>query len=433
MTTPVVLKSLIQESKDGEWGKGEPFDHSVEMAVIRGTDFDEVRAGVLANLPIRYIPRHIAARKVLKPNDIVFETAGGSKAQPTGRSLFIKQSLVQSSELPLMCASFSRFIRIDPSKANPNYTFWHLQYLYEAGYIRQYHTQHTGVARFQYTVFSETEQLNLPTLSIQRKIAAILSAYDDLIQNNAQRIAILEEIARSLYREWFIEFHFPGHEQVQMADGVPEGWEVKGIGEVVNVLGGGTPSTQESRYWDGGKVTWFSPSDLTAAGTMFIADSSKKITDLGLQKSSARLFPAYSVMMTSRATIGVTAINTTEACTNQGFITCIPNEQLSAYQIYFWLNENREKIIGLASGATFKEINKTTFRGLPITIADEDTRTRFVYTLHPVCQQIENLQTKNANLRRTRDLLLPRLISGELDVSELEIAGAEALAEVAPV
>jgi type I restriction enzyme, S subunit len=261
--------------------------------------------------------------------------------------------------------------------------------------------------------------------STQHKIAAILSAYDDLIENNARRIAILEEMARNLYREWFVHFRFPGHEGVRMVDGVPEGWNIKDIGEVIDVLGGGTPSTQEPEYWVNGVVIWFSPSDLTAAGTMFIADSSKKITKLGLQKSSARLFPAYSVMMTSRATIGVTAINTREACTNQGFITCLPNEDISAYQIYFWIDKQREKIIGLASGATFKEINKATFRKLPIIVADKDTRNRFADILHPICKQIENLQAKNTNLRRTRDLLLPKLISGELDVSKLEIAGIE--------
>jgi type I restriction enzyme S subunit len=158
---------------------------------------------------------------------------------------------------------------------------------------------------------------------------------------------------------------------------------------------------------------------------MFIADSEKKITALGLQKSSARMFPAYSVMMTSRATIGVVAINTKPACTNQGFITCIPNDQLSAYQIYFWIKESIEKIINLASGATFKEINKTTFRNLPIVIAELDIRNSFVEILTPICKQVENLQAKNSNLRQTRDLLLPKLISGEINIENLEINTGE--------
>jgi type I restriction enzyme S subunit len=265
-----------------------------------------------------------------------------------------------------------------------------------------------------------------PPLPIQHKIAAILSAYDDLIENNTRRIKILEEMAQALYREWFVHFRFPDHEKVKMVDSplgpIPEGWEVHPIGDVVETLGGGTPSTKSAEFWEDGDVIWFTPSDLTAAGTMFIADSAKKITRLGLQKSSARLFPPYSVMMTSRATIGVVAINTKEACTNQGFITCIPNERVSAYQIYFWIVENREKIISVASGATYKEINRTEFRELPIVIADKDTNDRFVVVLAPICKQIENLLAKTTNLRRTRDLLLPKLIFGEINLEAVEDA-----------
>jgi len=264
-----------------------------------------------------------------------------------------------------------------------------------------------------------------PLLDTQRKIAAILSAYDDLIENNTRRIAILEEMAQSLYREWFVHFRFPGHEKKRLVESalglIPEGWEVKAIGEVVETLGGGTPSTSNFEYWRDGGVVWYSPSDLTSAGTMFITDSAKKITALGLQKSSARMFPAYSVMMTSRATIGVVAINTKSACTNQGFITCVPNETLSAYQIYFWLAENKEKIISLASGATFKEINRATFRKLSIAVPGATTSRRFNEMLVPICKQIENLIVRNANLRKTRDLLLPKLISGEVDVERLEV------------
>ena len=269
-----------------------------------------------------------------------------------------------------------------------------------------------------------------PLPPTQRKVAAILSAYDELIENNARRIAILEEMAQALYREWFVHFRFPGHEEVPMVESalgpVPEGWMVQPVGTVMGTLGGGTPSTKEAAYWNPGEITWFSPSDLTAAGTMFINESGKKISRAGLARSSARLFPAYSVMMTSRATIGVVAINTQEASTNQGFITLIPTERASVYQLYFWLAENRARILSLASGATFKEISRSTFRQIPIVLADALTCRRFRDVVEPIGEQIIRLQAKNDNLRRTRDLLLPKLISGELDVENLDIATVEA-------
>lgn len=272
---------------------------------------------------------------------------------------------------------------------------------------------HTSPSRIENYRFSR------PPLASQRKIAAILSAYDDLIENNTRRIKILEEMAQLLYREWFVHFRFPGHEGVKMVKGVPEGWEVKPIGEVVETMGGSTPSTKTPEYWDNGEIVWFTPSDLTTSKAMFIADSSKKITNQGLKNSSARIFPAYSVMMTSRATIGVIAINTKPACTNQGFITCIPNELVSVYQLFFWIVENKEKIENVASGATYKEINRTEFREFPFFVADPQTNSLFVEVLTPMGKQIENLLAKNANLRRTRDLLLPRLVSGEVEVSQV--------------
>jgi len=274
------------------------------------------------------------------------------------------------------------------------------------------------------------QEVKIPPLPTQRKIAAILSAYDDLIENNLQRIKILEEIAQSLYREWFVKFRFPGHQKVKMVHSptgqIPEGWEIRQIGEVIETLGGGTPSTKEPSYWEGGDIDWYSPSDLTASGSMFITGSSKKITQIGLNKSSAKLFPAYSLMMTSRATIGVVSINTQKACTNQGFITCVPSDRLSVFHLYFWIDESREKIISVASGATFKEISRGEFREFPIVVPPPFIENTFTETVEPMCRLIENLIKKNHNIVVTRDLLLPKLISGELDVSELDITIPEA-------
>jgi len=270
----------------------------------------------------------------------------------------------------------------------------------------------------------------LPDLQVQQTIVAILSTYDDLIENNLRRIKILEEMAQSLYREWFVKFRFPGYQRVKMVNSplgkIPEGWEVRQIGEVIQTLGGGTPSTKEPSYWEGGNIDWYTPSDLTASGSMFINGSSKRITQLGLDRSSAKLFPAYSLMMTSRATIGVIAINTEKACSNQGFITCIPHDRLSVFHLYFWTNENREKIIGVASGATFKEISRGEFREFPIAVPPPPIENIFVETVEPMCRLIENLIKRNQNLRQTRDFLLPKLISGELDVSQLDITTPEA-------
>src|SRR5574342_582734 len=154
-------------------------------------------------MSMRELEERRAERKTLKPYDILLKTAGGSSDRPTGRSMFLKPSILHKAKLPLTCASFSRFIRIDPEKADPEFIYWCLRAKYAEGVMWQYSTRHTGVARFQYTVFSERESVDLPPLPIQRKIAEVLSAYDDLIEVNTRRIRILEQIAQSVYREWF--------------------------------------------------------------------------------------------------------------------------------------------------------------------------------------------------------------------------------------
>ena len=269
----------------------------------------------------------------------------------------------------------------------------------------------------------------IPPIPTQRKIAAILSAYDDLIENNLRRIKILEEMAQNLYREWFVKFRFPGRQHARFTDSplgrIPEGWEVNTVENTFAILGGGTPSKTVPEYWDEGTVNWYSPTDLTATGSMFMERSGNQISELGLKKSSARLFPPFSVMMTSRATLGVISINTTEACTNQGFITCVPNERFPLYTLYYWLKENVEYFISLGTGATFKEITKGVFKTIELVVPAQAIVTQFEDTVQQFALHALNLQRKNTTLRRTRDLLLPKLISGEVDVSELDIAVSE--------
>ncbi len=272
-------------------------------------------------------------------------------------------------------------------------------------------------------------EISLHSMPSQHKIASILSAYDDLIENNLKRIKLLEEMAQMIYREWFVNFRIPGHEKVKMVDSplgkIPEGWEVRTVQDSFEITGGGTPSKKISEYWAQGSINWFVPSDLTAHKTVFMDESGNKITELGLKKSSARLFPEYSVMMTSRATLGIISINTTEACTNQGFITCIPSKKFPLYTLYYWLRENVEKFISLGTGATFKEITKGVFKKIELVIPQKKLVFAFEDTIEPIMSQILNIQRKNNNLRETRDLLLPKLISGELDVENIDVRGIE--------
>jgi type I restriction enzyme S subunit len=331
---------------------------------------------------------------------------------------------------------FSRFVisqsqmklTVDESIASARYVYYALSAPNSVERLLN-HALVAGVPHINLGIFSEFE-IPVPSLETQVKIAAMLSHYDELIENNARRIGILEEMAQTIYREWFVEFRYPGHEDVPLVDSelgpIPEGWGVTTVDSAFEISGGGTPSKTVTEYWDDGDIDWYTPTDLTATRSMFMSGSKSKITKLGLAKSSAKLFPAGSVMMTSRATIGVVSISETEASTNQGFITCIPNDRYSAYFIVQWLRASADVIDSLASGATFKEINKKNFREIKIVAPSEIALTQFQELVAPICDSIAVLLKSNRNLRETRDLLLPRLISGEIDVSELDIELADA-------
>ena len=267
------------------------------------------------------------------------------------------------------------------------------------------------------------KRINIPlfSLDIQKKIAAVLSAYDDLIENNNRRITLLEKMAEEIYREWFVRLRFPGHEQVARHKGIPEKWELIKISDAFEITGGGTPSKKESSYWLEGNVDWFTPSDITSASGMILFSSGLQCTKVGLNNSSAKLFPAYSIMMTSRATIGALGINTTPACTNQGFITCIPNESYPLEFLFFWLKLNKSYFEMLASGATFAELSKAVFKKISVLTPPKALIREYSDNITPIFKQIEAILRKQTLLQQTRDRLLPRLISGKLSVEDLDI------------
>jgi len=254
----------------------------------------------------------------------------------------------------------------------------------------------------------------LPPVSEQHKIADFLSKYDNLIENNRRRIQLLEESARLLYREWFVHLRFPGYEQTKITEGLPEGWERKTIDEVADTIGGGTPSTKVSQYWEDGNITWFVPKDLTNNNCVVLLDSGKKISEVGLKKSSAKMLPPETILMSSRASIGYFGIHEHECCTNQGFISIIPKlERFKMYLLHNLMNRVDE-IIGLAGGTTYKEINKSTFRSIPVVVPHKQLLEEFKGFAYNILKQTRILMKQNQKLAEARDLLLPRLMNGEI-------------------
>lgn len=265
--------------------------------------------------------------------------------------------------------------------------------------------------------------LGVPERSVQHTIGEILGSFDDLIENNRRRIKLLEAMTRATYSEWFVKFRYPGHEDVPIVDSaigpIPQGWSLSTCAAELKFTGGGTPSKSVPDYWDEGTVAWYTPTDLTKTGWRYAAPPESKITDLGVAKSSARVFPAGSVMMTSRATLGVLAIAAEDATTNQGFIVIMPDQRWSSGFVYEWLDSKAVELAALGTGSTFREITKGSFKTFPFVVPERLLLDKYRAATEPIENQISILEQQIRNLTNLRDLLLPKLVNGDIDVSGL--------------
>ena len=308
-------------------------------------------------------------------------------------------------------------IRVDESKVDYKFLYYYFFSAKWRSVIQQNTVLGATVDRIPLVKFPDFE-IELPPMPVQKKIADILSAYDDLIENNQKQIKLLEEAAQRLYKEWFIDLRFPGHESTPIVNGLPEGWQKKKTSEVCDTVGGGTPSTAKSEYFENGTIKWVTPTDLTKKNSLILLDTEKKITQAGLDNSSAKLLPPETILMTSRASIGYFAVCEYEVCTNQGFIACIPKEEDMRFYLLFNLMSRTDEIKGKATGSTFLEITKRAFRNMSIIAPEKHIMSVFDKYVSYNVSRMRVLEKENARLIMVRDRLLSKLMSGNLEVSK---------------
>ena len=247
----------------------------------------------------------------------------------------------------------------------------------------------------------------------QASIASVLSAYDDLIENNRRRIQLLEQAARLLYKEWFVHLRFSGHEHTRIIDGVPEGWEKKPAFEVMDVLSGGTPKTTNPSYWDG-DIPFFTPKDTTDFA--YSHDTEKTITEAGLKNCNSKLYPKDTVFITARGTVGKINLAQRPMAMNQSCYALVGHPPLNQQFLYFALVDGVEQFRSRAVGAVFDAIVRDTFKLIPFVVPDEKLITAFMEHISPMLAQIDNLSRQVQRLRKASDLLLPKLMNGEVAV-----------------
>ena len=255
--------------------------------------------------------------------------------------------------------------------------------------------------------------IDKPPLEIQHRIADILSAYDDLIENNQKQIKLLEEAAQRLYKEWFVDLRFPGHENTKIVDGVPEGWNVYPFSSKVDIMSGGTPKTSIPDYYNG-KIPFYTPKD--SDGAFFAHKTQMNITEGGLKNCNSRLYPPKTVIITARGTVGKTTILAVPMAMNQSCYALKMKENDAPYYLFFALNNEIKALQTMANGGVFNTIIGKTFDSINIQIPKDPLIYGFEETVRPFMEQIKNKLQANSKIVEARDRLLPKLMSGEVEV-----------------
>jgi type I restriction enzyme S subunit len=330
-------------------------------------------------------------------------------------------------------------------KVEPGPDVDRLFFFYVLKYLRPFfiaiarNKQTTGLGHVT-KVDLERIEVGLPSKPEQRAIAEILGALDDKIELNRRMNQTLEAMARAIFKSWFVDFEpvrakidgrwrrgqslpglpanlhdlFPDSFEDSDLGKIPRGWRIAPIGETVDVVGGSTPRTEESSFWDDGVHCFATPKDLSQLDGPILFATERKITDSGLAQIGSGLLPVGTVLLSSRAPIGYTAIAETPVAVNQGIAAVLCGDTVPNYYAYFWIKENLDVILSHANGSTFLEISKGNLRRIGMLVPQDPTLRRFGDLVAPLFRRLADNLTESRTLAAIRDALLPKLISGEL-------------------
>ena len=342
----------------------------------------------------------------LRRRDIVYTTRG-----TVGNAGFFSESVPYEH------------IRINSGMViiRPNESVVCTEFLYQilkSSYYRPYFQQYcTGSAQPQLPIKNLSKiELDIPALERQYQIANILSAYDTLIENNQKQIKLLEEAAQRLYKEWFVDLRFPGHETTPIVDGVPEGWRVDRADSFFDMSIGKTPPRTEKQWFTDGTTgtPWVSISDMGSTG-VYVFHTSEGLTEDAISKHNIKVVSADTVLLSFKLTVGRVSITTGNSCTNEAIAHFIIKDSALREYVYLYLKCFEYDSLGNTSSIS-KAVNSKIVKGMPFIMPDTTVLSQFHQVSRPIFDEIKNLQKVNINLVEARDRLLPKLMSGEIEV-----------------
>ena len=251
-------------------------------------------------------------------------------------------------------------------------------------------------------------------INVQKKIANILSRYDEAIENNNKRIKLLEQMAQNMYKEWFVRFRFPGYENCEFENGIPVGWKVCRLKDFGKIITGKTPPTEQEEYY-GEDVMFVKTPDMH--GNIFVQSTSEYLSKLGCEYQKSQYIPENSIMVSCIGTGGITSINAYPANTNQQINSIILDDKNNLPWLYFTVSNMKETIKMFGNtGTTMTNLSKGKFEKLKVLKPYDELIQEFSNKVNPIFEKIKLLNIQITKLTKQRDLLLPRLMSGKLEV-----------------
>ena len=338
-------------------------------------------------------------KKTFQRDDILY-----SEIRPQNRRF----AYVDFSPIDYIASTKLMVIRAKKDVVSPKYLYYFLKNSSTVAELQLLAETRSGT--FPQITFSEVANLTIPvpSLAVQEVIVQTMQCLEDKITCNEQINDNLEQQAQSYFQELFVD----------NAD--PE-WAIGTISDLGTVVGGSTPSKAKPEYYTESGIAWITPKDLSINKSKFVSHGENDITELGLKNSSAAIMPEGTVLFSSRAPIGYIAIAAGEVTTNQGFKSVVPKPEIGTPFVYFFLKNTLPVIEGMASGSTFKEVSGSTMKNVPAVIPDAETLAKFSDFCTPIFAQQRILEEQNQSLATLRDNLLPKLMSGEIDVSAVQL------------
>ena len=399
------LKDLTVDGK-GSYGIGAPAVPYQEdkLTYLRITDIND--DGSLNFSDLKSVDAEDAEKYILKENDIVFARTGNS----TGRSYFYEKQ-----HGTFVYAGFLIKFSLDPNKVNPRILKY---YTHSKPYFDWVNSFDTGATRGNLNAKTYGDmEIELPSRKVQDKIVSILSSLDRKIELNNKINADLEEMAQAIFKNWFVDFEpFKDGKFVDSELGmIPEGWKVGTLGEFCKCLLGGTPSRSKEEYWNG-EVNWINSGEINK---FRILEASEKITELGLAKSATKLLPKKTtVLAITGATLGQVSLLEIDTCANQSVIGVLENTEVPYEYIYPFIKDRIEMLIQHQTGGAQQHINKDNVESLIFLLPAINVLEDYISLVSPMYKRIESQCFENLYLSTLRDTLLPRLMSGEIEVPE---------------